>query len=118
MNCKTSVVSKHFTAIEQKLLSFILPVDLLVKYIFQDEYIFDVCDLIIGHVLEDEEIETLLNTLIHDDTAISSLILAVTDSQLRKEKYLNGIKNFVAQYRLEHTSHTINQDLDQLMSAI
>jgi hypothetical protein len=47
MNSKTSVHSKRFTAVEQKLLSLILPVDLLTKYIFQDEYIFDVCELII-----------------------------------------------------------------------
>jgi hypothetical protein len=117
-NCETYVYSKRFSTLEQKLLPLITPVDMLLKYIFHEEYGFSVCEHILTAIFGDKKLDALLQQLIHTPEVIDDILLYVTDSNIWKQHYLAGIKTFVNYYRLEHKTASDDEDIDAFMSSI
>ncbi len=110
--------SISFSLSEQKLISTLIPADILIKYLFDHESI----DLIVGSLctslFDKDKLDSYLRSFLKNDNDFEAFIFYITDYQLLKTGFFQWVQNFFTQYRYHQSSPWEIQKINEFMSSI
>ncbi len=106
----------EFSVVEKKILHYILPADILIKYLFIDADPFLITDNIITNVYEKENIENFLKAFSKGKWDFKWFINYLTDYRNFKKNFFKGVQKYLVHIFREEVKG--KEDMDDLMSEI
>ncbi len=110
--------SYFLTETDKKIIKWVLPVDVLLRYLFDEQDCFKVVELIIQEIYEKNVLDDYLASFLKSDEKLEEFLHYITDYKHFKNNYFVGIKKFITQKFKTSTDYTSEEELDELMSAI
>ena len=86
-NHETYTTQSTFSAIENKIMQFILPADILMRYIFLDMDMFLVTDIIVSKIYDKKILDKYLASFRKDEKELESFLLYITDYKHFKKNF-------------------------------
>jgi hypothetical protein len=91
----TYIHSTKFGSIEAKLLQYILPADILTRYLFLDTNIFVAVETMIGKLFDDETLRGYLKSFLKDDSQREACIHYITNHKHFKKNFFHGVQKYL-----------------------
>lgn len=107
-----------FSLIERKVLHYILPADILIKYLFLDADTFSITDTIISHIYEKKVLDSFLKEFPKGKWNMKEMLLYITDYRNLKKNFFKGVQKYLVHIFREEGGNKIDENLDDLMSSI
>ena len=112
--CKQPEIS----TIETKILQFILPADILIRYLFLDTDMFLVTETIISKIYDRKILDKFMKTFHKNDEELENFILYITDYKNFKRNFFWGVQKYLVTALRETKWWETDEELDDLMSSI
>ncbi|MEI6425966.1 MAG: hypothetical protein WCO66_01295 [Candidatus Absconditabacteria bacterium] len=111
--------SPKFGNIENKLLQYILPADILIRYLLLDTNIFLAIEHMVSKIYTKEKLDTYLKSFLKDDSQREACIDYITNHKHFKKNFFQGVQKYVITlFQKENPDNNREDDLDDLSSRI
>lgn len=110
--------SSHFSWVESKILQFVLPADILIRYLFIDLNMNLVVDTVIAKIYDKNILDDFVKKVRKSDLELEKFILYITDYRLFKKNFFAGVQKYIITYFKDEDKNYIKEELDDLMSSI
>ena len=115
----TYIHSPKFGSIETKLLQYILPADILTRYLFLDTNIFVAVETMIGKLFDDEILKKYLKSFLKDDSQREACIHYITNHKHFKKNFFHGVQKYLVNVlQKEWGEENWEEEMDELSSRI
>lgn len=84
-----------FSQIENKFLQYILPADILVRYLFLDTDMMLIIESIVSKLFNKETLDSFMKSLLKDDSQREEYILYITDYKHYKKNFFSGVQKYI-----------------------
>ena len=116
---KIYIHSKKFSSIENKLLQYVLPADILIRYLLLDSDMFLAVENMIGKIHDKEKLSEYLKSFIKDDSQRESCIHYITNHKHFKKNFFAGVQKYILNvFKKEGREDNWEDGLDELSSWI
>ena len=88
-NYQKYTTQTNYSSVETKIMQFILPADILMRYMFLDMDMFLVTENIISKIYEKKVIDKYIASLRKDDNELESFLLYITDYRHFKKNFFS-----------------------------
>lgn len=114
------VYSPKFSLLDTKLLQYILPSDILLKYILLDMDINSIFSCVISKIYDKKELEKIIWDFRFWKWDLNALYLYITDYKNFKKWYFDGIQKYLVNvFRNDDKNwHSVEDEIDDMMSDI
>jgi len=115
------VYKSTFSIVEKKILQYILPADILLKYLFVDTDIFSVIDSIVSKVYDKKIIDEKLKNFRKNEWDLQDFYLYITDHKHFKNNFFKWVQKYIInvfQNEERLSWKTLWDDIDDMMSDI
>lgn len=115
------IYKSTFSIVEKKILQYILPADILLKYLFVDTDIFSVIDSIVARVYDKKILDEKLENFKKNKWDLKDFYLYITDYKHFKNNFFKGVQKYminVFQNEERMRGKTLWDDIDDMMSDI
>ncbi len=110
--------SHRVSTTEKKMISFILPADILVKYLFDAHDSYKISEYVVESIYDKEVLDKYMSKFLKNEDAMESFLLYLLDYKLFKKNYFSWIKKFIT-WKFRKSGNTeVEDELDELMSSI
>jgi len=92
----TYIFKTNFSLTEQKILSIILPADILLRYLFMDSDVFLVFDNVIEKIYDKKILDKFMWDFRKQKWNLEEFILYITDYKHFKYKFFSGMQSYIA----------------------
>lgn len=121
-NKDSLICAPRFTKFDRSMVQYVLPSDMLLKYLFADMDIPLVVDTIIFKVYDKKKLDEMLMGFRKGTWNIEDFIMYVSDYKQFKNDFFAGVKQYVMKV-FQHEKESIDpeemiQDLDEMVSGI
>ncbi|MFA5748109.1 MAG: hypothetical protein WC872_03255, partial [Candidatus Absconditabacterales bacterium] len=117
-NNKIYTSKATFGLLETKILQFILPADVLLRYLFIDSDMFLITETVISKLFDKNILDKFMKSFHNDGSQLESFLNYITDYRLYKKKFFSGIQKYLITVLRNVDSQNNTDDLDDLMSSI
>lgn len=117
-NIKDYTTNSSFSGVEWKLLQFILPADILIRYLFMDLNMSLVVDTVISRLYDKNIVDEYLKKTRQSDSELEKFILYITDYRLLKKNFFAWVQKYIVTHFKDEDKTYIKEELDDLMSSI
>lgn len=108
-----------YSSVETKIMQFILPADILIRYMFLDMDMFLITENIISKIYDKKILDKYITSLRKDDDELENFLLYLTDYRHFKKNFFSGVQKYlITVLRKNDKWDDIDEDLDDLMSSI
>ena len=87
----------HIHDCEKRILTAILPADILVRYIFNKKDIIQISKDLMPHLFDAEKVKTYLKSFLKSDDKLEEFMILITDYTHMKQNRFTAVKEFVNQ---------------------
>lgn len=94
-NIEESSKKTTFSQLENKLFQYILPADILIRYLFLDTNISLIIENIISKLFNKEVIDKYLKSFLKDDSQRNNFIIYITDYKHYKKNFFSGVQKYI-----------------------
>jgi len=108
----------NYSSVETKIMQFILPADILIRYMFLDMDMFLVTETIISKIYDRKVIDKYIASLHKDDHDLESFLLYITDYRHFKKSFFSWVQKYLITVLRSDNGEETNEELDDLMSSI
>lgn len=115
------IYKTNFSIVEKKILQYILPADILLKYIFIDAKISSVIDDIICKVYDKELLAKKISAFRKWKWNLEELYTIITDYRLFKKNFFDWVQKYLINYFRDEekiTWKSLSDEIDDMMSDI
>lgn len=117
-NYATYSRSNKFSLTEKNILNIIFPADILIKYLFDQEDIFQVVDNIVVNLYDRDVLDNYLKSFLKSEDSLSDFLDYITNYQLYKDNYFKWIKKLSLAKFTTTSTYEEEQEIDELMSQV
>jgi len=120
-NIGSSSKDTNFSVSDKKFLSFVLPADILLRYLFDDVDPFLVTEYISDNLFDKELTNKFIHSFRKDWGKLEEFILYITDYKNLKNNFFNGFQKYLMVSVKDQENEILQEDieeLDDLMSSI
>lgn len=116
---KTYIHSNKFGSIENKLLQYVLPADILIRYLLLDTNIFLAIETMVSKIFDREKLDTYLKSFLKDDSQREACIHYITNHKHFKKNFFQWVQKYIITlFQKEHPDNNPEEDMDELSSRI
>lgn len=94
-NIQTYSSKTTFSQIENKLLQYILPADILIRYLFLDTNMTLIIESVVTKLFNKEILDNFMKSFLKDDSQWNECILYITDYKHYKKNFFSGIQKYI-----------------------
>ena len=110
-----------FSIVEKKILQYVLPIDILLKYLFVETDIFSVIDNIISKVYDKKILDQEIQKFRKNKWDLQSLYMYLTDYKNFKNNFFKWVQKYIInifQNEEKKIGKSLEDDIDDMMSDI
>ena len=116
---KTYIHSNKFGSIENKLLQYVLPADILIRYLLLDTNIFLAVETMVSKIFNREKLNTYLKSFLKDDSQRESFIHYIVNHKHFKKNFFQWVQKYIITlFQKENPDNNREEDMDELSSRI
>jgi len=115
------VYKSNFSIVEKKILQYVLPVDILLKYIFVDTDIYSMISNVICRVYDKEELDKMIKVWKDKKINLKEIYLYITDHKHFKKSFFKWVQKYIMhlfQDQERASGKSIGDEIDDMMSDI
>lgn len=115
------IYKSTFSIVEKKILQYILPADILLKYLFVDTDIFSIIDSVISKVYDKKILDEQIKKFRQKKWDLQELYLYITDYKHFKLNFFKWVQKYIInlfQNEERLSGKTLGDDIDDMMSDI
>lgn len=105
---------------EKKILKLILPADVLIRYLFDENDVYKMVDFVIQPLFDKNLLDTYMSSFLKWNKDLENFVEYIFNYWLFKKKYFVWVKNFISwKYRMDtEYDMDVQEELDELISSI
>lgn len=84
-----------FSQIENKLLQYILPADILIRYLFLDTNMTLIIENVVGKLFNKEQVDSYMKSFLKNEEQWDEFILYITDYKHYKKNFFSGVQKYI-----------------------
>lgn len=107
-----------FSQIENKLLQYILPADILIRYLFLDTNMTLIIESVVTKLFNKEILDTFMKSFLKDDSQREECILYITDYKHYKKNFFSGVQKYIITILKKEGIDPFEDDLEESWSWI
>lgn len=115
-NYKKHSEKSDFWLIEKSILQYILPVDILLKYIFSENDINLIVEDILNKIFDKKILNTFLKKIRKDPSALEDLLNYTLDYKIFKKNFFNWVQKYI--FNIFKSSSSSDSEIEDFMSSI
>ena len=103
-----------FSSSEKKFLSFVLPADILLRYLFADADIFLVTEHMVGKLYDKDITDAFVHSFRKDASQLEALILYITDYKHFKHNFFKNIQQYMIVSAKDEDNEISQEEMEEL----
>ncbi len=107
-----------FSSQDEELIKLLLPNDMLIKYIFHHEHLYDVCKLMISEIYDKQTLDAYVMSFLKNDDQLEDLLTYAFDFRLFKKNFFSSMKEFVAHTYRYNKNYEESQKIDSFIHSL
>ncbi len=117
-NVKTYSTKTTFSQIENKLLQYILPADILIRYLFLETNMTLIIENIVTKLFNKEVLDKYMKSFLKDDTQRKDCILYITDYKHYKKNFFSWVQKYIITILKKEWLDPFEDEIDESWSRI
>lgn len=110
--------SSRISTTEKKIIPFILPADILIRYLFEWEDVYKISELVVENIYDKDVLDNYMSSFLKNKDVLEDFLVYLLDYRLFKKNYFKWIKRFISWKFNKAWGSGIDDELDELMSSI
>lgn len=107
-----------FSHQDEQLIQLLLPTDMLIKYVFHHEHIYEVCDKMISEIFDKDTLDSYVMSFLKNDNKLEEYLRYIFDFRLYKKNYFSSMKRFISHtFRLKQ-NYEESQEVDSFINTL
>ncbi|AHB41386.1 hypothetical protein P148_SR1C00001G0595 [candidate division SR1 bacterium RAAC1_SR1_1] len=107
-----------FSAIDNKLLQYILPADILIRYLFLDTNMTLIIESVVAKLFNKETLDNFMKSFLKDDSQWDECILYITDYKHYKKNFFAGVQKYLITALKKEGIDPFDEDIEESGSRI
>jgi len=107
-----------FLDLETKILQSVLPVDILLRYLFVDFDMFLMTEVVVAKLFDKNVLDKFMKWFRKNDLELEKFIIYITDYRHFKRKFFAGVQKYMITIFKNPDKHDLKDDMDDIMSSI
>ena len=110
--------STWFSALEAKVLQYILPADVLLRYLWTESNMMLITETIVARIFDKKTLDEYIQSFRKDAHQLEAFLGYITDYRLFKRNFFAGVQKYIITSFRTPWHEDITEELDDLMSSI
>jgi len=115
---ETQTINPNFGELEKSILQYILPADILLKYLFLENDMGLIIENIVSKLRDKKTLSEYLKTFRKDWKELENLLIYLTDYRNFKKNFFTGVQKYIVTIFRSNKNWDFDEEMEEFMSSI